>query len=109
MGASMDCGYFAPVQLDGIMGVANALQEMLLRCVDGTLYLLPALPERLCSGSSRGWYLPQGRMDLVWDAKSVSVTLYPDADAALKLVLPDGREQMVQLQKAVPYTARFDR
>lgn len=67
MGATMEVGQFAPIQLDANIGYVNALQEMLFHAEPGRLSLLPACPARLQTGSVRDFRFPGGRISFAWD------------------------------------------
>jgi len=108
MGASMECGYFAPVQLDGIMGVANALQELLILPAEGALQLFPALPSRLPEGCARGLFVPQGRAHLSWKAGRATFTLESRVKEPLTVMLPDGKKELLQLQPGCRYELNFE-
>lgn len=69
MGATMEVGQFAPIQLDANLGYVNALQEMLFHAEPGRLSLLPACPARLQTGSVRDFRFPGGRISFHWDLK----------------------------------------
>ena len=97
------------MQLDALMGAANALQEMLIYPAPGVLHLLPAMPQRLAKGSAKGLYLPWGRMDLVWDEKTAQAVLYPNKDAVVTVCFPNGGQRSVELQKDIEFSVRFER
>ncbi len=107
MGASLDLGEFAPVQLDALQGTASALQEMLVYAAGDSLRLLPALPDRFAAGSVCGMYAPQGRLDIKWSAGHGQAVLTPRADAPLTVQLPDGSSQKLQLRRGEPVTIEF--
>ena len=76
------------VQLDAAFGAVNAVQEMLFRWQNGTLYLLPALPRRLPGGRARGFRFPDGQADIEWTAAgttTLTVTARRGFTAALVL------------------------
>ncbi len=109
MGASMDLGVFVPVQLDALMGAANALQEMLVYGAPGVLHLLRALPERFVTGKAEGLYQPWGRLDICWDAQQARAMLHPDKDAVLAVLLPSGEKQVITLKNGMPAVLDFAR
>lgn len=57
----------APVQLDALMGVVNAIQEMLFRASPGRLTFLPACPERFAKGKAHHWRFPGGWVNFRWN------------------------------------------
>ena len=81
----------APVQLDALMGAANAIQEMLLDASPGRLALLPACPEKLGCGEIRNWRFPGGRVDMRWnrEKRELRAVLKAERPIRLQLVLPE--------------------
>ena len=81
----------APVQLDALMGAANAIQEMLLDVSPGRLALLPACPEKLGCGEIRNWRFPGGRVDMRWnrEKRELRAVLKAERPIRLQLVLPE--------------------
>lgn len=77
----------APVQLDALMGAANAIQEMLLDVSPGRLALLPACPEKLSRGEVRNWRFPGGRVDMRWDKEKKELRAVLKAERALRVQL----------------------
>jgi alpha-L-fucosidase 2 len=65
------CG--TPLQIDGTMGVAAGITEMLVQSHEGTIHLLPALPDEWESGKFNGVCVRGGfELNLAWKNKSVS-------------------------------------
>ncbi|MBR5444647.1 MAG: glycoside hydrolase N-terminal domain-containing protein [Clostridia bacterium] len=76
MGMTLDLDSFAPVQLDANFGLVSALQEMVFCPMEGSLFLLPALAERMKNGCVRGLCFPEGTVDLQWNETALTVRIY---------------------------------
>ena len=62
-----------PGQVDGALGVAAAISEMLVQSHEGYIHLLPALPVEWASGSFTGVRARGGfELDLSWEDGTVS-------------------------------------
>ena len=79
-----------PVQLDAVFGTVNAMQEMVFRWQKEALSVLPALPQRLQSGTVRGMVFPDGKIDIVWNTPGqVEITLYAQRPLDTDVLLAD--------------------
>ena len=93
------CG--KPLQIDGTMGVAAGITEMLIQSHEGTLDLLPAVPDEWEEGRFRGVCARGGfQLDFTWDKNAITEVeiqskagKYCQINASGKFkVLKDGKE-----------------
>ena len=92
MGMTLDLDSFAPVQLDANFGIVSALQEMLFRFSEGYLFLLPALPERLGTGTVNGLVFPYGTVDLCWTEDGVNAVIHSKKSFSAEVLVRNRRE-----------------
>jgi len=99
------CGDFrvAPVQIDAIMGITAAVQEMLLFSTENKLYILPALPKRWKNGEVKG-LLARGNIlvDIKWDVEKNlgTLTLLSQTnDVKISVEMPNSKIISVTLRK----------
>ena len=98
MGMTLDLDNFAPVQLDANFGIVSALQEMLFRFSEGYLFLLPALPERLETGSVTGLVFPYGTADIRWNGEGVTAVIHARKAFAAEVLVRNTAVQNITLQ-----------
>lgn len=96
MGATLRIDMF-PVQLDALMGVVNAVQEMLFRPTQKELRFLPARPERMKIGAAQNWRFPGGKASFGWSSSDFTATITAQKDIDIVCVLPDGTKKQVVL------------
>jgi len=80
---------FAPVQLDAAIGTVNAVQEWLLRVTKSKIYILPACPKQLKSGSVENFRFFEGSISFKWDLRKkqfeAEITAARDTEATFVL------------------------
>jgi alpha-L-fucosidase 2 len=64
---------YTPLQIDGTMGVAAGITEMLIQSHEGVIHLLPALPDDWSKGAFQGVCARGGfELDIHWKEREIS-------------------------------------
>jgi alpha-L-fucosidase 2 len=64
---------YTPLQIDGTMGVAGGITEMLIQSHEGVIHLLPALPDDWSKGAFQGVCARGGfELDIHWKEREIS-------------------------------------
>lgn len=97
-----------PFQIDGNFGAASGVIEMLLQSYDGSIHLLPALPEAWSEGSFRGIKAPGDiTVDAAWKAGKVTrLELRSPVGQPVELLV-NGVRKPVALTAGKPLVLRF--
>lgn len=100
--ANLFCAH-PPFQIDGNFGVTAGMAEMLCQSRNGTLLLLPALPEQWEKGYIKG-IRAKGRIsvDLSWSPDYVEATLITDLTQDVRIRILGGEFMVVALRKNRP-------
>lgn len=90
-------------QIDGNMGAAAAVMEMLVQFQNGILYFLPSLPEVWKEGSIKGMCLKEGiLLDMEWkNGRVTSLSMISDSDQEMIVCFND-RKETFGLKKGIP-------
>ena len=90
-------------QIDGNMGAAAAVMEMLVQFQNGILYFLPSLPEAWKEGSIKGMCLKEGiLLDMEWkNGRVTSLLMISDSDQEMIVCFND-RKETFGLKKGIP-------
>jgi alpha-L-fucosidase 2 len=80
-----------PFQLDGNMGGAAGMAEMLIQSQTGKIHLLPALPEAWKNGSFKGLRARGGfEIDMTWENSKISaLTIYSLSGKNCQIISPN--------------------
>lgn len=98
-----------PFQIDGNLGGAAGIMEMLLQSHDGVIGLLPALPDSWSNGAFRGLRARGGIVvDCCWqNGKVTSVTLLAERNGKATIRLTDGSLRTIKCRKGKPSVLYF--
>ena len=91
-------------ELDGITGLCTGVAEMLLQSHNGTIHILPALPNQWNKGFVKGLRARGGyEVDITWeDNELVSAEIYSE-QAGLCIIRYRGKSLQVQFEKGIRY------
>ncbi|MBB3699857.1 glycoside hydrolase N-terminal domain-containing protein [Flammeovirga yaeyamensis] len=105
--ANLFCAH-PPFQLDGNMGAAAGIAEMLLQSHEGNIELLPALPSTWENGYIKGLKARGGfEIDVEWEkGRLVKAIVKSSNDKEVK-VMYAGKHQIVNLKGGEPFEVSF--
>ncbi len=89
-----------PFQIDGNLGGAAGIAEMLVQSHEGFIHLLPAIPDRWAKSGRVGGFRvrPGATIDFAWcEGKVTEIGLTVDKDGIFRLKLP-GSSEMITVQ-----------
>ncbi|MBO4326693.1 MAG: glycoside hydrolase N-terminal domain-containing protein [Clostridia bacterium] len=110
MGMTLNWKDSAIVCLDAVFGAVSAVQEMVFRYEKDALVILPAVPERVLSGSVRGIVFPGGTADFAWDeGGKIRLTVKAAADIDTKLIIRGIHRERLNLNAGESRTLEFSR
>lgn len=92
MGMSLNLGERSPIQLDASIGYVAVIQEMLFTVINGTVKLLPALPDRFAKGKVRRFTAPGAEISMEWSGENFCAEIEVKGKHTLKVMLPDRYE-----------------
>lgn len=89
-----------PFQIDGNFGGTAGVCEMLMQSYNGTIELLPALPEQWASGSVSGLKARGGfTVSITWDNNKVTSAEITGKPGSKVTVLYNGKKQVLKFNK----------
>jgi alpha-L-fucosidase 2 len=94
-----------PFQIDGNLGITAGICEMLVQSHEGTISILPAIPQGWPQGSFTGLRARGGvTVDATWkDGKPTKIVLHPQFDGIRKVSVSVGPIKEYNLKKGTPF------